>query len=363
MAQHSKKFYNPFAIHIDPMERLLLINFEKDPDAVYVGFEPQVFNDSINGKGHLIIGWRLDGKVDVYHDPSLKLNPEKYDIAGKGLANMVAQKMRQVYYEIKKSGVQANYSFKDIHGREVIIKIHEKNEKKRKPFGLLAPMGDAAENPSAMPLVFLHEFYFVRKKHAEIEVSIAGKKHQLDQLPLPMDGSKMYFTRYSPEPLIVTLNPAFNGQLAAIEAEDAEETITRGNYEFKLEWVNEQLFIKRITRINKVHPVSLEFNDPFPDVVSLENNESVKGKFTIEAHPSVGKIIGEYSINKREDKIDIVMIPSKGWNPRPTKLSLRFLYTVAKVFKKWPTTYRWTANINQKPDGAYFMISKWERAK
>src|SRR5690554_3436918 len=106
MAPQPMKFHNPFDIHIDPMERLLLINFEKDPDTVYIGFEPQVFNDSINGKGHLVIGWRVDGKVDVYHDPSLKLNPERYDIAGKGLANMVAQEMRQVYYEIKNTGVQ-----------------------------------------------------------------------------------------------------------------------------------------------------------------------------------------------------------------------------------------------------------------
>lgn len=33
----------PFNIVVDPMQRLLLINFEKDPDRLYVGFEPQVF--------------------------------------------------------------------------------------------------------------------------------------------------------------------------------------------------------------------------------------------------------------------------------------------------------------------------------
>lgn len=44
-----------FSIDIDPMERILLVNFEKDPDSVYVGFEPQVFNDEINGVGHRVI--------------------------------------------------------------------------------------------------------------------------------------------------------------------------------------------------------------------------------------------------------------------------------------------------------------------
>ncbi len=32
---------NPFALSVDPMERLLLVNFEKDPDSTYIGFEPQ----------------------------------------------------------------------------------------------------------------------------------------------------------------------------------------------------------------------------------------------------------------------------------------------------------------------------------
>ena len=89
MAEDTVKIANPFRISIDPMERLLLVNFEKDPETLYVGFEPQVFDDNINGKGHLVIGWRVDGRVDVYHEPGLRIDKGKYDIAGKGLANMI----------------------------------------------------------------------------------------------------------------------------------------------------------------------------------------------------------------------------------------------------------------------------------
>ncbi len=69
----SIQIQNPFFINIDTMQRLLLINFENDPDSVYIGFEPQVFADSINGYGHLIIGWRKDGWVDVYCQPELHI--------------------------------------------------------------------------------------------------------------------------------------------------------------------------------------------------------------------------------------------------------------------------------------------------
>ena len=356
---------SPFHTAIGPMERILIVNFEKDPDSLYIGFEPQVFNDSINGKGHLVIGWRIDGKVDVYHEPGLTLNHNKYDIAGKGLANMLEREMPKAFSEINDFGLQAHYEFQDIHNRKVVIRVTEKNPRKRKPFGLLAPMGAAAESPSAMPLVLLHNFYFVRKQHSQIEVAINGKLHQIDDLPmpLPIDGTKMTFTRYSPEPLIATLNPAFDGKILCINVESGMQLHKDGNIDYYLAWDGNTPSIKRITFNNETHPVELRFTTPFPDINSLGNNTCLKGQFEVEAHPTTGRIIGHYAIEKADERITIVMIPSKGWKPRPTKFSLRLLYTLGKTFKKWPTTYKWTANIQQNPNGSYFMKSDWERIK
>ena len=148
----------PFSIDIDPMEKLLLVNFEKDPDSVYVAFEPQEFND-----GHLIIAYRTDKKVDVYHAKSLKRDPSLYGIVGAGLNEMIPDDLEKAFFEVNEFGVQVHYQFKDILDREVEILISEKNQKKRKPFGLLAPMGDAATNPPSLPVILLHDFYFVRK--------------------------------------------------------------------------------------------------------------------------------------------------------------------------------------------------------
>lgn len=117
------KILFPFSIEIDPMEKLLLVNFEKDPDTTYIGFEPQVFNDEINGSGHLIIGWRTDKKIDVYHQKSLILDPSKYSIAGAGLNRMIPVDMERASYEVNDFGVQTHYKFNDITGRNVEIVI------------------------------------------------------------------------------------------------------------------------------------------------------------------------------------------------------------------------------------------------
>ena len=353
----------PFDIAIDPMERLLLVNFEKDPDSLYVGFEPQVFDDRANGKGHLVIGWRKDGRVDVYHEPGVRPDAHKYDIAGKGLANMLEREMSHAYFEVNDQGVQAHYSFSDLQDRTILIRINEKHPRKRKPFGLLAPMGDVAENPSAMPLVLLQDFYFVRKKHSDITVSVNGRPHQADMLPLPIDGTRMTFIRYSAAPLIATFNPALNGSLPLISAEEGSSLVRHGQSEIHLEWANGYPSIRRMVFQNNRYPVELRFDQPFPALTSLGHTAITGGRFSIEAHPTTGRIAGNYSIEKEGDRIKIVIVPSEGWKPRPDKLSLRFLYTVAKVFKKWPATYQWTAEIEAAGHGDYTMTSGWKRVK
>jgi hypothetical protein len=106
--------------------------------------------------------------------------------------------------------------------------------------------------------------------------------------------------------------------------------------------------------------VTLEFEDPFPNLNSLPKDTTFKGRFVIKAHPSTGVIRGQYYI-ENTDIVKLVMIPDKGWKPRTSKLSLWFLYSVAGIFKNWPKTYKWTAIMKPQPDGSLFMDSNWER--
>ncbi len=355
------RILNPFRIDIDPMQRLLLINFEKDPDSVYIGFEPQVFDDEINGKGHIVIGWRKDGKVDVYHQDSVALNPRKYDIAGKGLATMAVTQFSQALYEVAANGVLAQYAFTDIYGRDVVLKIEEGNTRIRKPFGLLAPMGDAAEAPSALPLILLHDFYFVRKQFTHWEVRIAGRAHRPDELPIPIDFARMFFTRYSPKPLIATFNPAMDGPLPTLEWDGASGSVEwEGHLIFPV-FVQDIPAIQEIVRHNAVFPLRLAFQPPFPHIESLASGAHFEGGFRIEAHPCAGSIAGKYEIIKQEHTAQITLCPSRGWRPNPSKLSLWFLYTVAAVFRNWPKSYIWEATLTLHPPGTAYMQAAWRR--
>jgi hypothetical protein len=343
--------YIPFSFKIDPMKRLLLVNFEKDPDSLYIGLEPQYFNDPINGKGLLVIAWRRDMKIDVYHEASLSPDPSKFDIAGNGLGEMHEVDFKRKIFEIQENGVRADIIFSDKMDRPVEIFIAEAHPKKRKPFGLLAPMGEAATHPSAMPLILLHDFYFVRRRHTDYHVNINGKAHKLDKLPIPMDGTWMLFARYSPDPFIVTFNPTYTGKLEPTKVSD-DRLIWQRN--------GDAMELKQARAIGDKHQIELTFSPAFPQFNLLKEGTDIRGKFEIKSSERTGRITGTYQVTCSHDGVQIELRPEGGWHPKTDKLSLKFLYSVAKTFKNWPKSYVWSSKLKFK-DGAWEMDSSWKR--
>ncbi|MCC5894755.1 MAG: hypothetical protein JJU16_04775 [Alkalibacterium sp.] len=352
---------NPFHFIVDPMERLLLINFQKDPDEHYMGFEPQVFDDAVNGIGHLVIGWRRDGKIDVYHQSSLNLSEKLFDITGREPADILECSFEVASFEIDQRGVQALYRFTDKYNRPVKIKINEKNYKKRYPFNMLAPLGHSVDTPSSLPLIYLFDFYFVRKSHTVIDIQISGKNHKLDTLAVPIDGMKMYFTRYSSKPLIAEFNPALDDHISLLKVTDEQDSVKTKTGIIELNWANSVPSIKTLRQTNAVFPIELTFIPPFPDITALENNKMREGIMQISCHASLGLIIGRYQVVRRGKNIKIKCSPSKGWSPVPEKWSLRFLYKTTPVFREWTKSYEWTAYIYERNQSNYYMHSRWKR--
>jgi hypothetical protein len=354
----SPAVYFPFTIHIEPMARLLLMNIEKDPDSIYIGFEPQVFHDPARGSSMLVIGWRVDGYVDVYHQPGLNPKATSYDIAGKGLNKLIMHEMAGAFFELEEKGVQVNISFEDYLGRNITLMISEKSKKKRKPFDVLAPVGHAAESPSSMPFIMLHDFYFIRKKNTDMMISIEGRVHQADPLPLRIDRQKMYFTRYCTDPVIAFLNPTHYGPLLPLN-----QQIDYDHYQTRHEIVgqDEKAAVAQMVIAHNGHNINLKFDPPVPDVNSMQEGENMKGKFVLEGRRSSGKLKGEYRFIRENGVVYAQLIPSGGWEPRPDKFSLRIMYTMVSIFKKWPMTYQWEARITLNEGDHPHMQSSWKR--
>lgn len=354
------KVYLPFNLQIDPMESLLLFTIENDPDTLYVGFEPQVFNDTVNGSGMLVIAWRKDGFVDVYHEASLTLDSAKYNIAGKGLANMVSTHMNQSRLYFGENGVDAAFSFHDIHGREIAFSITERSTRKRNPFGLLAPMGNAAENPQAMPMVLLHDFYFSRKNDTDFSLTINGQPHQPDMLPMRIDRQRMLGVRYSPDPTILTVNPARTAPVHPFVFTE-NSYINSSNNSLSTQMENGRVVVNSISVNDGSREIVMSLKPAIPDLGSIVAGERFAGKFEIEGHRSTGRVVGRYTIGHDGKGVDVHFHPSGGWKPRPDRFSVRFLYTMVSMFKNWPKTYHYHARIEKTETGQWHEKSRWVR--
>jgi hypothetical protein len=361
---------SPFHLHTDPMAGLLLVNFEQDPDRVYLGLEPQTFDDEVHGQGMLVLGWRVDGRVDVFHDPGLRLDPETYGIAGKGLYRMAERSFAAARFDLGPEGAQVDIAFQDLEGREVRIFIRETDTRPRRPFGLLAPMGTAASDPPALPLVYVNDFYFVRRAGTEVRIEIDGRSHRGDPIPLLLDGTRVHFLRYSPDPFIVTWNPNPEGRADVLEVESETSpgvfrARSRGVH-YELEANGDFREIRRMSRREGDHEVVVEFTPAFPNLLALRDGIVVSGAFRISAHPTVGTVTGRWHVVRRDREIHLRAVPEGGWTPGEAPRMARLLFRMVSMFRTWPTTYMWTGTLrlpppDQEVEGPLSFQSAWER--
>ena len=347
---------SPFHLQTDPMERLLLINFEQDPDSIYVGFEPQFFDDTVHGRGLLVIGWRADGKVDVFYQAGLRLDPQTYGITGTGLHAMAERSFPEALFELGPGGVQADISFQDLQGRPVRLVVRETDPRPRTPFGLLAPLGSAATEPPALPLVYVDGFYFVRRAGTEYRIEIDGRSHRNDFIPLILDGTAVHFLRYSAAPFIVTWNPDADARVRTLEPgpqrvagaviADAEGV----RYEVQANGAFREL--RRMSRREGDHEVLVEFAPALPQLLALADGVDVTGEFRITAQPSLGTVRGSWRVVRQGGELHLEVVPDGGWTPGPAPPMARALFRAVSMFREWPATYLWRATMQLPVPGA-----------
>jgi hypothetical protein len=355
------RFVVPFHLKVDPMKRLLVIDFERDPDPLYQNFEIQVFDDNVHGRGLMLIAARRDKKVDIYHQPGLDLRKTDYDIVGKGLDEMLERPMERARFEVGQYGVDVQVSFDDKLGRPIQVRICEQADKAPNPFHMLAPLGSGSENPPSLPLVLLYDFYFVRRAGTEVEIIIDGVSHRPDRMPFPMDGSRVHFIRYSADPFILTWNEKVDGTLMPLLAQRTGER-TSGEVVYNLADNQGHLELSGMRPAQARRDIRFVFDPPFPDITCLRDGAAGGGDFILWME-NIGTLEGMYSFQRNGEQVHVEARPTRGWQPRVRHASAKIIFSLARVFRDWPKTYRWKASIDLSKPESPRMKSGWSRIR
>ena len=351
-------FLSPFSLVNPFMQRLLLINFENQPDSVSRSFEIQSFDDPQNGKGLLIIAYRNDHKVDVYHQPSVTPQAD-YSIVEGGLVEMLERPLENSLFEIGAQGADVQFAFEDALGRPVSVTLKESSPKPPFQFSLLAPLGSGTANPPSMPLFVLYDFALVRKTDTVLDIQIDRKAITPDTLPIPINWQSNYLTRYAADPFLVEWNPNFDGALTRLQPQGAG-SFEHAGMVYDLMDNNGHWEIQGLRLQNDKHAVQIHFNPAFPDAAALQDGAQARGSFSIDMEASIGKINGTYSVQRSGDQVKVQVIPGV-WQPTERDLFVNALYLFVPIFKSWPSTYQWDASIDLSQPEQPMMRSAWSR--
>lgn len=350
----------PFTIKRSPIEKLLLVNFEKDPDKLYTGLELQFINGDPNGKGYRVIAYRIDGYVDVYDSESLtNLPDESFAVAGKGMAEHKRVTMKNTRFTYHEHKLTASFEFLDKLDRKIMVHIAEHTNNKSNPIDLLAPIGVSSISPDHFPVYFLYDFDFVRRKNTMIHISIDEqiRKPDLFPVPIPKDFLSRYFTRFSMDSQLFEFAPNGRWDLTLITLNDKNQA-KLGPLTYSFTRIGTDNHLATISYHEKNNHLTTVFSPALPDLTHLIENNTYTGSLRISNTPAIGKISGHYSVKLTGSRVTLTITFDDGWIVNPTSLLTKFMLNRKSTFCTWPKSYEYRQVIDLEE---LIAMGKWTR--
>ena len=336
----------PFDLTVDVVDRML--NFEIADDPHYTGLEVQVFDDEIHGRGMAVLLTRSnDDRADCYRQAGLDLDPDGYEIGG-GVGAWVETTISPARFEITPRGVDLRVAFRDTLGRLIELRIDDPSGRRRAPATMLAPLGAGIHHPTSLMLVWMRAFDLLRASGREPEIRIDGNRVTTGKLP----GEWLHRRRlikYAADLGVVRLNAMSDGSPAVVDTNapgsaELDPTGTR---------------IAAISARGGGHTARFELAPALADLAGLRVGATIEGHWRLAIDDAARVVGGSWTAVRNVDAVDLTLAVKQGWRPSRLPPLMRIVTTVARVFRDWPTTYRWHATIALGNDPT--INARWER--
>ena len=306
----------PFSLRLTSPRRLLLISLADDP--VYADLEVQWVDGPGTGRGLVLLAIRReDSTTDVYVDERVSLPPEDYEVAA-GIASFNEVRMQRARFEVDGAGVDLDLDTALADGRTLTMRIRERLAQPRWKADMLAPAGHAMTRPRFFPFFWMGEIGFLRWRNATVEVATDGQPRRVVRAGVPWR-----LTRYATAPMTALWNEAADGPAVTDD--------------------RDQLRALAVTRAG--HTLTIEHDPPFPDVADLPPGSSVSGRVTAGVDGRV-QLGGAWWARRAADTIELGIDIDEPWRPGRQPVIASAVFTMLRVFRTWPTTYRWRATVD-----------------
>jgi hypothetical protein len=337
----------PFDLQVWAVDCML--NLEITDDPYYEGLELQAFDDPVHGRGMIVLlKRREDGRFDIYRQPGLALDPALAQVGGE-LGEWRQASIEPARFDISLDGIDVDVRLVDLAGREIRLRIDDRNGRRRRRGTLLAPVGSAIEQPVSLPLFVMGGCDLVRRSARAFEIRIDGRKLTTGRLP----GAWLHrrrLVKYTADPTVVIVNRAHDGPIGTAGSQAV------GGVEVAAGAAG----IAGLRASGGGHRAQLALEPALPDLATLAPGAHVAGVWRLAVDDDPAVVGGTWSAQRRRDRrVDLVLDVTRGWRPRGLPPLMAAVTRLAPIFRTWPTTYRWSATVilGDQPT----LRSRWER--
>jgi hypothetical protein len=327
----------PISVELATIRQLCVIDIVDDP--VYSGLEPQVLEQPDGTSGLVLLAYRHDDKVELYADGGVDVDATGYGGLGQGLTDIHRTPFRPGRYEVTTSGLQVDIGFHASNGRRIALHLHEHLRRGRDAFGALAPVGGAFTNPEFFPFLWLPSLSFVPVRGTETRVRIDGEDRSIARLPVPLGGRRCLMARYDPSLMVCQVNPEWVTDVTRVSPDGS----SGAPVEVAIAEVDGRPAVSVVSVRRGQHRCAVRLHPPLPQLRRLPVGATVEGEIMLEAD-GVTQLRGLYRIDRRRDRIDLVIDRFGPWRSRQRRPLLAVLFRIP-TFRRWPTTYRWEAAL------------------
>ena len=338
----------PFDLQVWDVDRMLNFEIVDDPD--YEGLELQVFDDPSHGRGMVVLlKRRRDGRFDIYRQPGLTLDPELAQVGGE-LGAWVEADIDPACFDIHEDGVDVDVRLVDLAGRVIQVRIDDRDGRRRRRGTLLAPVGSAIERPVSLPLFIMGGCDLVRRAGRAFELHIGGRPITTGRLPAAWLHRRR-LVKYTADPTVVVVNRAHDGPIAAVGF--------RGRSSGRVEVSPGGAGITGLRAVGGGHAAHLALEPALPDPAGLAPGASLAGAWRVAVDDDPAVVAGTWTAGRTGNRVDLVLDVTGGWRPKGLPPLMAAVTRAAPIFRRWPTTYRWTGTVTLGDQPA--LRSHWQR--
>jgi hypothetical protein len=322
-----------------------MLNFELPDHPVYDAVELLWFDDDARGTGMLAFLRRREGRrTDYYPEPGLRVDPSDFFL-GSGTGAWTTTEFAERRLLVSEDGVVADAVFVDVDGRTIEIHIDDRDGKRRRRCGLLGPVGEDIEHPAALLLAWLPAMDLVRRGRFDPVLRIGGEDVAVVRVP----GGwlhRRHIIKYTEPLCIAEVCWRPDGPVGPCPPEAIAEATPDG-------W--------RVTRLaaqRDGHHTRLDLGPGLPDLRALGDGRQEGGRWwvTVDDARITG---GAWHACRVGDIVRMGFDVDERWRPGWLPGLMRVVVRFVPMFRRWPTTYRWRAEV--RLGDQHTLTAAWER--